>query len=128
MTDSVVLPNGQIMHKVYGYQFEYKDKKVFVGFCNFGDYEYTGADHSFSSELRRSFGQMLLEQPPAPARNMWLPLPEHEYLDKLRGNGFNYVEYHICDLVASNRMHISVKAETVNPPVVFSDVFRRPMN
>ena len=112
------------MHKVYSFTFEHEGKQIVIGFLNFGECERTGADHSLSSELRRDFGRMLLEQPPAPQRNVWTPLPDHEYLQRLRQNNFHYVEYNICDLfAANNKIYISVKAETVNPPVVYSDLF-----
>ena len=126
MSDAVILPNGTIMHKVYSFAFEHEDNQVVVGFLKFGECERTGADHSFSSELRRDFGRMLLEQPPATTRNVWLPLPEHEYLQRLRQNNFVYVQYNICNLFAANRkIYISIKSETVDPPIVYSALFPR---
>ena len=123
MTDTVILPTGTIIHKVFAFEFEHEEKQVSVVFLNYGNYERTDADHSFEAELRNNFARMLLQQPPAPARNMWLPLPDHEYLNRLRGNNFNYVAYNIVNFDAANRVHISVKAETVDPPLVYSRIF-----
>ena len=120
MADSVVLPDGRIIHKVYSFTMEHEGYHVVVGFLNFGRYEHSGADHSFESELRRDFARTLLSLPPAPARNLWLPLPEHEYLDKLKGNDFKYVAYNICTLEAAKRKHISVKADAAPAPEVYS--------
>lgn len=120
--DSIVLPNGDIVHKVYSFNLQHEGYHVMVGFLHFGEYKRSEADPAFESELRQNFGQTVLAQPAAPARNMWLELPQHEYLDKLTQNGFNYAYYNICTLEAAKRKFISVKPADNEGPLLRSQI------
>lgn len=118
--DSVVLPCGKVIYKVYDFQFEHESNTIHVAFLHYGEYERTGADHSFSSEIRRSFARMLLNEPqPVPA-SRWITLPDHEYLQLLTANGFEYATYNICRVPELNRVHISVKAAQDGPQLITS--------
>ena len=119
----VTLPCGKVVHKVYDYQFEHESHTVHVAFLHFGEYESTGADHSFASETRRSFARMLLNHQPcvqAGQLTRWFPLPDHEYLRLLAANGFAYESYTICRLPELLRTHISIKAAHEGPYLLAS--------
>ena len=117
--DSLILPCGKLINKVYSYQFEYQTHTIHVAFLHYGEYERTGADHSFSSEIRRSFARMLLEQPVS-LRGQWIPLPDHEYLQLLAANGFEYSSYTICRVPEVLRTHITIKATHEGPQLITS--------
>ena len=101
--NTLILPCGTIIEKVYSYTFEEDNKTINVAFLNYGSYERSGADHSFSSEMRRNFGQTILAQHAQDLEKgetipKWRPLPEHEYLTKLAANDFHY-EYFITMII-----------------------------
>ena len=60
--DTLILPCGTIIEKVYSFSFEENEKQINVAFLNYNSAERSGADHSFSSEIRRDFGRMILQQ------------------------------------------------------------------
>ena len=125
--NTLILPCGTIIEKVYAFTFENEGQTVNVAFLNYGAYERSGADHSFSSEMRREFGRTILQQHqhdleqgnPIPK---WRPLPDHEYVTKLAENGFEYEFFNICNF--QGRIYISIKAKVQeNPPLVYSKHF-----
>ena len=123
---SVILPCGTIIYKVYSYQFEHDGQTIHTTFLHYGEYDRSGADHSFSSELRRSFTRMLLDQPRPRFANSWIPLPDHEYLNRLSENGFDYGTYNICRMREANRTLISVRTARDGPQLIYSPHIRRP--
>ena len=60
--DTLILPCGTIIEKVYSFSFEENERQINVAFLNYGSQERSGADHSFSSEIRRDFGRRILQQ------------------------------------------------------------------
>ena len=89
----------EVAYKVYSYSCWTYDKEfveIRIAFLNTEKYRYDGADHSCSSLLRHEFAFSLYELYCQHKLVTWAPLPEHEYLDLLKNNGFQYNEYHAC--------------------------------
>ena len=125
----IIMPCGTIVYKVYSFQFEHEGQTVHVAFMHYGEYnqayDRSGADHSFSHELRRSFARMLLNEPAPRLANSWIPIPEHEYLSKLKENGFEYGTYNICKIRSANRIHVTIRTAQDGPQLIFSPHFSR---
>lgn len=76
------------------YQFSYTDDDYItykVCFINTSAVKEDGADHSAPHSLRRSFVKQLVSNMDLEAmKDVWFPLPSHDYIDYLSNKGFNY--------------------------------------
>ena len=65
------------------------------------EYKYDGADHSFPSKLRHEFALDLYNSIKTTKGTGWMKLPQHEYIEKLKQNDFNYNSFQVTEMTES---------------------------
>ena len=104
--------NSSDLYPVYDYTcwtFDRTFVEIRIFFFNTKEYQYDGADHSFPSKLRHEFALDLYNSIKTTKGTGWMKLPQHEYIEKLKQNDFNYKSFQI------NEMTESLVSISINP-------------
>ena len=73
---------------VYSFDFTNDNVKITAKFYRTSD-PFCGSDHATNHNLRRSWALSLLMHVPW----TWIKLPDHNYINFLKHNGFHYKEF-----------------------------------
>ena len=92
---------GQLCQS-YEFWFFNGETRITVTFLGPHAWKYSGADHTFPHQKRRSWALSLMRAYPG----SWRALPLHEYLTTLQERGFQYDEFLVQTSDHENELHI----------------------
>ena len=122
--NTVFLPCGTMVNKIHGFETLCGQTKVHITFLKFGEYVAIEGDHVATEEMRNAFAETLLNNRYEGPNDRWIPLPNHEYIDYLKSNGFEYSSYCLRRFEEVGRTLISVKATYNGPQNITSAITR----